>query len=271
MVRLKYSWHSESETNSKYFFGFVKVKYSNKTFKRLINETNEIFRDQSKILKEQHRYYRKLYTANPEIVFKYTNKTDINISDAKKGKLNRLIELNKISKALADLKSNSSLGLDGIRAAFYRVFWNRIKHYIFNAITYAIDTAEKFHYTARQGILALIPKKIKSPEKIQNWMSLTLMTIDHELLAKTLANRIKPTLQTIISLDQTGFMKGRKIGINIRCLIDLLHYVENEQIPCLLVLLDFYKCFDSIEFQAIEGALRYLNYVSRVIYQGHVF
>ena len=42
--------------------------------------------------------------------------------------------------------------------------------------------------------------------------------------------------------------------------MDLLHYIENENIEALLISLDFKKCFDTIEFQAIEGVLKFFNF-----------
>ena len=92
-----------------------------------------------------------------------------------------------------------------------------------------------------------------------------LMAVDHKILAKVLANRIKPTLQQVISEQQTGYMQGRYIGTNIRRLMDLLHYVENENIDALLISVDFHKCFDTIEFAAVEGALKYFNYGNNFI------
>lgn len=39
--------------------------------------------------------------------------------------------------------------------------------------------------------------------------------MDYKLIAKILALRIKPLLPTIISPDQTGYIKNRFIGENI--------------------------------------------------------
>ena len=42
--------------------------------------------------------------------------------------------------------------------------------------------------------------------------------------------------------------------------MDLLNYVEKENIECLLISLDFKKCSDTIEFQAIKGSLDFFNF-----------
>ena len=78
-------------------------------------------------------------------------------------------------------------------------------------------------------------------------------------MAKILATHIKPYLQHIIDSQQTGCMEGQFIGINIRKLIDIMHYVEREQMEALILAVDFEKCFDSIEFDALQGAMRFFN------------
>jgi hypothetical protein len=51
-----------------------------------------------------------------------------------------------------------------------------------------------------------------------------------------------------IDLDQTGFISGRYIGDNIRLIYDMLQFTEENDIPGLLLLIDFEKAFDSISW-----------------------
>ena len=58
----------------------------------------------------------------------------------------------------------------------------------------------------RQGIICLIPKKGKDPLFLKkNWRPLSLLNTDYKILAKTLANRLKTTISSIIHPDQTRF------------------------------------------------------------------
>ena len=74
-----------------------------------------------------------------------------------------------------------------------------------------------------------------------------------------LTNRIKPFLEKVIGPQQTGYVPGRYIGVNIRKLIDLLLFLEREEIQAVLIAVDFEKCFDSIKHDALFEALRYFN------------
>ncbi len=52
-------------------------------------------------------------------------------------------------------------------------------------------------------------------------------------------------LGSIIDETQTGFIPKRRIANNIRLVLDLLDYVELVKEESFILLLDFYKAFDS--------------------------
>ena len=54
-------------------------------------------------------------------------------------------------------------------------------------------------------------------------------------------------------------MKDRFMGENTRFLYDLMHYLEENDMDGLLLLVDFEKAFDSIEWKLIRKALNSFN------------
>ena len=66
----------------------------------------------------------------------------------------------------------------------------------------------------------------------------------------------------VIDNDQTGFLKNRFIGENIRLVDSVINYVNIKQIPGLLLFIDFEKAFDSLEWSFIEKTLNYYNFGS---------
>ena len=77
--------------------------------------------------------------------------------------------------------------------------------------------------------------------------------------------RIQKILPKLINNDQTGFLKGRFIGENIRLIDSIIHYANTKQIPGLLLFIDFEKAFDSIEWAFIEKTLNYYNFGSSLV------
>ena len=66
----------------------------------------------------------------------------------------------------------------------------------------------------------------------------------------------------VIDNDQTGFLKNRFIGENIRLVDSVINYANIKQIPGLLLFIDFEKAFDSLEWSFIEKTLNYYNFGS---------
>lgn len=62
---------------------------------------------------------------------------------------------------------------------------------------------------------------------------------------------MKHILDKLISEKQTVFLKGRSIGENTRFIYDLIERANADNIPGLLILLDFEKAFNSLEWNFI--------------------
>ena len=142
-------------------------------------------------------------------------------STVKKAKISRYDEeLVKEINNLQRLAESRAPGTDGLPAEFYKVFWNDISDLFLNSINYAYRSGQ-LSVTQRRGIIKLIPKKDAEPNLIKNWRPISLLNCDYKIAAKAIANRFKQVIPNIINYDQTGFLKGRFIGENIR-LIDVL-------------------------------------------------
>ena len=142
---------------------------------------------------------------------------------------------------------------------FFKVFWKDLGHFIVRSLNYGF-TSGTMSVTQKQGIITCIPKDNKPRHFLKNLRPLTLLNVIYKLASGTIANRLKTILDTLISKDQTGFIKGRYIGENTRLLYDIMKYTEDNNIPGLLMTIDFEKAFDTLEFDFIEKTLDYFNF-----------
>ena len=74
------------------------------------------------------------------------------------------------------------------------------------------------------------------------------------------ARLIKNVLPDIIHCDQTGYVKDRFIGETIRLFYDIMEFTAEENIPGLLVFIDFKKAFDSVEYSFLYQCLEKFNF-----------
>ena len=64
---------------------------------------------------------------------------------------------------------------------------------------------------------------------------------------KVLATRIKNALPDIIHHNQSGFVKDRYMGETVKSIFDLMDFTQKENIPGLMIFIDFHKAFDSVQ------------------------
>ena len=71
----------------------------------------------------------------------------------------------------------------------------------------------------------------------------------YKLITKTLALRLGKMVQDIINEDQTGFLKGRYIGENVRLLLDLMNETSEQKIPGLIMFCDLQQACDHVSWE----------------------
>ena len=101
----------------------------------------------------------------------------------------------------------------------------------------------------RRGIITLLPKKDKPTDVLNNLRPVTLLNVDYKIATKVIANRLAKVLPDIISPNQTGYVKNRYIGENVRLISDVINYTKAKQTQGIALFLDFKNAFDSIEWE----------------------
>ena len=79
-------------------------------------------------------------------------------------------------------------------------------------------------------------------------------------MSKVIATRIKNVLPSIIHHNQTGFIKDRYIGETTRSIFDIMDFTVDENIPGLLIFINFQKAFDSLEWNFLLRCLESFNF-----------
>ena len=272
IVRSRMKWAEHGEKNSKYFCNLEKRSNEKKNIHLLRNEDDSFVSDQKDILKHLQSFYRTLYSSHSNVdhdqMAQFLDQIQFpKLSEDSKTDLNKPVTRSEILTSLKDLKFNKTPGYDGLPVEFYVVFFNDIIDMLLNCYLYSFEQGFMSR-SQRNGIITLLPKKDKDPLLVKNYRPISLLNTDYKIIAKVMANRLKLCLHQIIHDDQTGFMKGRNIGANIRTIIDLIEYCDANQIPGSIILLDIEKAFDSVDHNYLFQVLHHFNFgdcfISRV-------
>ena len=139
--------------------------------------------------------------------------------------MNTKLSLEEIEKVLVSFEKNKTPGEDGFTVEFYETFFDMLQNDLLNSYNEAFQNG-KLSISQRRGIISLIPKEDNDLSELTSWRPITLLNVDYKILAKTIAKRIESSLPKLIHSDQTGFIKDRFIGQNIRLLTDLMEYTD---------------------------------------------
>jgi hypothetical protein len=262
MIRARAQGVEEGEKCSKYFMKLENRNYKSKCITTIVNN-DETINCQSKILNECKNFYEALYSTSRtennlshcEFFNNITNKLDEEKHDICESEITEEEYLNSIMS----FSNNKSPGCDGFTIEFYKCFWPNLKTYLMKSYEYSFEN-NLLSVDQRRALITLIPKANKDKRFLKHWRPISLLNVDYKIFAKLLASRLQKVISGIINENQTGYIKGRYIGDNIRTMLDILDITQNQHDPGLLVMIDFEKAFDTISWEFLYKTLDYFNF-----------
>ena len=273
MFRSKCNWYEFEGKSSSYFYKLEKERYNAKTCHSLFDQNQNLITDDQHILELQRVFYEKLYSRDENVNFELTNTSEVRVTEDMREEQNKEFTYEEIAKAVLQLENEKCPGNDGLPVDFYKIFWKKLANPFMKMLKEAYER-QSMPRSSMLGVINLILKANKDTRVLKNLRPITLLNIDYKVIEKALANRLIPALDLLISSDQRGFLKNRRISTNIRKIFDVITLAEQKEVDSLILSLDFEKCFDKIEFEAIYGAMQFFGvgeYVekwTRLMYDG---
>ena len=117
----------------------------------------------------------------------------------------------------------------------------------------------------RQGINHFNTQGKQIQAKITNYRPICLLNTVYKMVSASITNRIKTVIDKLISRDQSSFISGRYNGDNTRIVYDLMQFVDEKNIPGLLLLIDFEKAYDSLSWSFMKNVLKSFNFGPSII------
>ena len=268
IIRSKSKFVEEGEKSTSYFFGLEKRNAVKKQMRKLKMKDGEIITDSNKILKEQTNFYKNLYSSKiPENddIGKFTNDQLLpKLTTAQKQLCEADLSLDEIKSSLSTFSKNKSPGNDGITTEFYLKFWDNIGQAMLDNFIYSFEHGELSN-SQKQAVIILLDKPGKERQLLNNWRPISLLNHDYKILTKALSLRIQKVLPFIIHRNQSGYVDGRFIGDSIRVIQDIMAYTQINNLPGLLLFIDFKKAFDSVEKEFMIETLKSFNFGQNII------
>ena len=257
-----------AERPTKFIFNLEKSHYNEKTISELRSQDDSITCNETATLGQAENYYRNPYTS--DLTFSETaydtftdNVETPKLSEDVQETLEGPLTYEECKKISETFQNNKAPGEDGFTAQFYTYLLELLGNDLIASFNEAHEKGE-LSISQRRGIITLVPKVDRSLLDLSNWRPITLLNVDLKIASKAIAKRIEPTLPNLIHSKQTGFVKGRYIGGNIRLISEIMEYTSLQILPGILTSLDFRKAFNSIEWPFIMKTLDHFNFGSDI-------
>jgi len=101
---------------------------------------------------------------------------------------------------------------------------------------------------------------------VTEYKPISLCNIVYKLASKTLANRLKKILPSIISESQSAFVNGRLITDNVFMAFETMHHINQKKggVKGEMVLkLDMSKAYDRVEWRCLDKIMEKLGFNPR--------
>ena len=261
MIRSRLQWLQDGEKPSKYFCGLENRNFVSKRMSFIETDNHDILFEQEDLIRETKSFYQSLYSKKEtdNVDLETIIQEPIKLDNQEKESLEGLITYQEAIAVLKNMKNNKSPGNSGFTNEFYKFFFLDIGNFLVRSINYGFLN-KKLSITQRQGVITCLPKEGKNIQKLNNWRPISLLNVQYKIASACIAERLKNVLCKIINKCQNGFISSRCISDNLRLMYDTLLYTEHENIPGMLMLIDFQKAFDCLSWDFIDNVLNFLKF-----------
>jgi len=107
----------------------------------------------------------------------------------------------------------------------------------------------------KQGVIVCIAKNAR-PHTSLDYRPITLLNTDYKILARLIADRVRPILSEMLHPSQYCGVPGNTIFDAVATVRDAIAYAEKTRSPLCVVTLDFKPAFDRISHAYFPTVLR---------------
>lgn len=249
-------WLLEGDANTTFFHGVANGKKRIITI-RSLEEDGRVIEGNSELREHITRYYKGLFGSElpPKVFLSQDMRRDRGRVDQEDNDfLVRPFSMEEIERALAEMKTNTAPGPDGLPVCFYKEFWEQLK----DQIKEMLDSLFKGRldlWRLNYGVITLIPK-IKEANNIKAFRLICLLNVCFKLLTKVLTMRLTHVANKVIGESQTAFLPGRFILDGVVILHEVLHELKNSGQSGIILKLDFEKAYDKVQWDFLFDVLQ---------------
>ena len=251
--RSKSKWLKEGDANSKYFHRCVKARASQNSLKAI--NINDVWVDSPSKVKKAVVDYFKIQVVDTSWERPTLDGVDFaRLSLEENRGLIAPFSLLEIEEVIKSSDGSKSPGPDGFNFSFFKEFWYLLKHEI-RIMFDQFHANETIPKSFLSFFVTLIPK-VNASMSLKQYRPISLLGSLYKLLSKVLANRLSKVMNSIISVSQSAFLKGRHLVDGVLIVNEVVDLEKRENRECLILKVDFEKAYDLVDWGFLVYMMR---------------
>ena len=101
------------------------------------------------------------------------------------------------------------------------------------------------------SFVTLIPK-VENPVAIKDYHPISLIGLQYKIIAKLLTNRLVKVISSVISMEQSAFVKGRQILDGPLMVNEIISWCKRRRKRIMIFKVDFEKAFNSASWAFLD-------------------
>jgi hypothetical protein len=170
-----------------------------------------------------------------------------------------------LDEVLAQTKTETAPGPDGLPVAFFKSFWNLVRPLILgilNDFTLGRVDISRLNF----GVLSLLPK-VPGADSIKLFRPIALINVIFKFISKAFAIRLAPIAHRTISMAQTAFIKGRCLLDGALALHEIIDELKVSNHKAIILKLDFEKAYDRVSWDFLRTVLLRKGFEAGVVHR----
>lgn len=261
-LRSRATWLTEGDNNTKFFHKFANGRKAINTIWELKDDRGQPVSSQQNLARLANAHFRGIYKAPGGInileIMRIAELFPRYVDQEDSEEIQKEVTLDELEATLKWFKKDKSPGPDGWTIEFYIAFFDILGHDLLNIVE---DSRRRGRISSaiKSTFIALIPKT-DAPSSFDDFWPISLCNCLYKIIAKIIANRLKPILSQHITFEQFAFLHHRQIHEAIATAQELSHTLQIKKQKGMILKIDLSKAFDRANWLYLRLLLTHLGF-----------
>ncbi|PWA47507.1 RNA-directed DNA polymerase, eukaryota [Artemisia annua] len=255
--KAKVKWAIEGDENSSYFHSSINRKRRQHAIHGVIKDGVWMV-EPNMVMAEFRDHFRYRFSKDDGVRPTILSDSFLKLSPNQITSLDAPFSCEEIKKAVWDCGSDKAPGPDGFTFGFFKIFWEVIKEDVF-ALVRSFQNRRVIPRGCNPSFIALIPK-VKDPRFTSDFRPISLIGCQYKIIGKLLANRLAMVIDSIVSPEQSAFIKGGHILDGPMMLSEIIAHFKVTRRKLMVFKVDFEKAYDSLSWNFLFEVMNKIGF-----------